>query len=92
MPFIIQCPYEDCGKYMLLEDSVRGTEVKCLICKHTIKLHDPGEDSSPGAVAEHPYAVRTCGQCGANMRIPSEAVGKPVRCPKCEFVTPPDPT
>lgn len=33
MPFIQPCPYADCGKFMLLEDEARGTQVQCLVCK-----------------------------------------------------------
>jgi LSD1 subclass zinc finger protein len=54
MPFIIQCPYPDCGKYMLLEDSDRGATVKCLVCKKPIKLDPTHAGENPGAAAVSP--------------------------------------
>jgi LSD1 subclass zinc finger protein len=54
MPFIIQCPYPDCGKYMLLEDSDRGATVKCLVCKKPIKLDPSSAGENPGAAAVSP--------------------------------------
>lgn len=38
MPFIVHCPHADCRKYMLLEDSTRGTTQDCLLCKRPIKI------------------------------------------------------
>jgi LSD1 subclass zinc finger protein len=51
MPFIIQCPYSECGKFMLLEDSDRGSTVKCLVCKKPIKLDPTNSGEGPAAAS-----------------------------------------
>ncbi len=92
MPFIIQCPYADCAKFMLLEDSDRGSTVKCLCCKRSIKL-DPSkseESSSAPASTSTPAAtrqnVRACPQCNTPLKVPAGAQNQRIRCPKCNYV------
>jgi LSD1 subclass zinc finger protein len=59
MPFIIQCPYPECGKYMLLEDSDRGSTVKCLVCKKPIKLDPTNPGEMPAAAVSPGIASPT---------------------------------
>ncbi|MCA9165743.1 MAG: hypothetical protein KDA62_22300, partial [Planctomycetales bacterium] len=49
MPFKVCCPYPDCGKFMLVEDSDRGGSVNCLICRRSIRLDGADGGASPGA-------------------------------------------
>jgi LSD1 subclass zinc finger protein len=93
MPFIIQCPYADCAKFMLLEDTDRGATVACLVCKRSIKL-DPsqagdkpapsasssqlGPKPSPQPASPQPAAQQPAGAAAA------VAQRQNVRtCPKC---------
>ena len=63
MPFIVQCPHPECRKYMLLEESVRGSRVECLVCRRTIAVEGSGShdevtlaprESTPPAKAPTP--------------------------------------
>lgn len=67
MPFILQCPY--CKKYMILEDSQRGSRVKCLIpgCQQWI-------DQEPSGSGERAKA-------GAATMPPPVPAAAPVRAP-----------
>lgn len=47
MPFIVHCPHRDCRKYMLLEDSTRGTTQDCLLCKRPIKIDTAAASAAP---------------------------------------------
>lgn len=47
MPFVIQCPFPDCRKFMLLEDHARGSEVACLICGHKVKVEPSASGEFP---------------------------------------------
>src|SRR5262245_51963456 len=97
MPFIIQCPYADCGKFMLLEDADRGAAVNCLVCKRSIKLDpshggDPAGAANPAAInagATKPVErqnVRTCTRCNTPLKVPAAAQNQRIRCPKCQNV------
>ncbi len=99
MPFIIQCPYSKCRMYNLLEDSARDTKVECLVCKGTIKVDASGSgerppsstgDSEPGSAPSPPRAhgqnVTNCPQCATPLRVPPNAKGKSIRCPRCQTV------
>jgi len=44
MPFIVQCPYPQCQKYMLFEDEHRGSMRNCLVCKQPIQLDGDAQD------------------------------------------------
>jgi predicted Zn finger-like uncharacterized protein len=97
MPFIIQCPYRKCRKFNLLEDTARGTQVECLVCKGLIKVDASGagerpEASSPGhqPARPTPHAQRqniaNCPRCGTLLRVPPNAAGKNVKCPRCQTI------
>jgi predicted Zn finger-like uncharacterized protein len=98
MPFIAQCPYPSCRKYLLLEDAVRGETMACLLCKQPIQISrsKPGEPPTvsmagpPNAalVSSAPPKRRyACPQCGAALMAPAAgAAGLKVRCGKCGHV------
>ena len=99
MPFIIQCPYSHCKMYNLLEDSSRGTRVECLVCKGTIKVDASGSGERPpsasnaggaGSAPPLPHAhgqnVTNCPQCDTPLRVPPNAKGKSIKCPRCQKV------
>jgi hypothetical protein len=54
MPFKVQCPHADCRKFMLLEDSARGTTVECLVCKKSMTLSPSNPGTAPGAPPQEP--------------------------------------
>lgn len=43
MPFKVHCPYRECRVFMLLEDDVRGTEARCLLCGRPFRVDASGE-------------------------------------------------
>jgi hypothetical protein len=47
MVFDVQCPDQDCRKYMLVEEHDRGKVVQCLICKTPIRVGQKAEDRGP---------------------------------------------
>jgi hypothetical protein len=70
MPFIIQCPHAGCGKYMLVEDSDRGSTIKCLVCKKAIKLDPTHAGETPSATAVEPGRPRRrCGRRRQRLRL-----------------------
>ena len=71
MPFIVQCENAQCRKYNLVEDSLRGRNVECLICKTAFRAEN---------------AVRVCPKCTAKMRVPATVAAQRVQCPKCGTV------
>ena len=101
MPFIAQCPYPNCRKYLLLEDSARGGTVSCLLCKQPIAVSNPAPGQPPSVMvdpcatgeAAAPPILRErthrCPQCGASLHSP--AVGsapQKVKCGQCGHVFP----
>jgi LSD1 subclass zinc finger protein len=73
MPFIIQCPYDGCRKFMLLEDGARGTTVECLLCKHPIKVDASASGSQGVGIAG--------GAGGQAQSKPQNATAPPQRQP-----------
>ncbi|MCL6502757.1 MAG: hypothetical protein K6T86_08735 [Pirellulales bacterium] len=92
MPFIVQCPHQDCRKYMLLEDHARGQTVECLICKHPIKVEGrhPGGNPTPhagSAPSSNTPGVPTqqvvaCPHCSTPLRLPPGNNPR-LRCGRC---------
>ncbi|MCR4414831.1 MAG: zinc-ribbon domain-containing protein [Thermoguttaceae bacterium] len=99
MPFIVQCPYADCRKFMLLEDRVRGSSVKCLVCDRRIDIEPSASDeklrtSGPAPTAGSGEAglpiqaadrhqIAHCPNCASPLRLPPGHRGW-VQCPRCE--------
>jgi hypothetical protein len=97
MPFIVQCPHDDCRRFMLLEDHVRGRTVHCVICERQIVLDPSGSDDRPKppplvkpSASVLPRAERQrilrCPRCEAPLRLPPSHEGKAIRCPACKHV------
>ena len=97
MPFITQCPHPDCDKFMLMEDEMQGTVVRCLICKRPIEF-DPPEGGMPEddivelEAAEEPpidsgpaFHVGKCPKCGTPLRVPRGQEKQAVQCTECDF-------
>lgn len=93
MPFIVQCPHEQCRKYNLLEDDARGKMVECLVCRQQFKVEGPrpagGQpalqtgtklgSSPPGAAVQQ---VVACPHCTAPLRLPP-GDSRAMRCGRC---------
>lgn len=109
MPFIVQCPHPSCKKFLLMEDTARGTRVDCLICKKTIEVEGSvsGDNPAPplaasGGNSKPPPAappkkkppspaagdqkIVKCTKCAAQLRIPPDRLGKPIKCSRCKHV------
>lgn len=99
MPFIAQCPYPNCRKYLLLEDSVRGASVACLLCKQPIAVSNSPPDQPPTVTVEPSRAAeaaappvrfspsRPCPKCGATLYLPAEGPApQRAKCSKCGHV------
>ena len=95
MPFIVQCPHAECRKFMLLEDQVRGTQVRCLVCEREIVLDPSGSDDRPKPpplvkqrASDSPSVKRQkvvrCPACQTPLRLPPTHEGKTIRCPACQ--------
>lgn len=86
MPFIIQCPYQDCLKYMLLEDDMQGQSLACLVCNQEIHLGGP-----PAATQDEEEVVDLQAYERPDPRRPKEQEGGEEsswrfivkKCPKC---------
>ncbi len=103
MPFIIQCPYADCRKFMLLEDRVRGSSVKCLVCDRKVDVESSGSDEKPKppglpqaagngdpglpVQAADRHKVVDCPKCSGPLRLPPGHRGR-VQCPRCHHAFP----
>ena len=98
MPFIAQCPHDDCRKFMLLEDDIQGAVIQCLVCKQAIELdgaeEDPADDDDeivdlqPVGQKQRDtsgFHVRNCPKCGIPLRIPYGQENQAVQCTECEF-------
>lgn len=83
---------------MLLEDSMRGAKVECLICRRMVEVDwsgsgerptPPPEGSGP-AVPPPPITRRqkiaNCPNCSVPLRLPPGHEGRPIRCPQCRHV------
>ncbi len=97
MPFIVQCPYPKCRKFILLEDDTRGTKVQCLLCKGMINVDASGSgeqrESPPqrqGPTQATPSAQRqpiaTCPKCSTLLRVPPASEGQKIKCARCQTV------
>lgn len=98
MPFIAQCPHDDCRKFMLLEDEIQGAVIQCLVCKQPIQL-DGDEDPAAAdddeivdlqAVGAKPqkdsgFHVGACPKCGTPLRVPYGEETQARQCIECEF-------
>lgn len=99
MPFIAQCPYPNCRKFLLLEDAVRGGAVACLLCKQPIAVSDPPAGHPPTVMVEPRAAgeaaappvlrkqTQPCPQCGASLQAPTAgSAPQKVKCGRCGHV------
>lgn len=96
MTFIVRCPDSDCRKFMLLEDDVRGTRAKCLVCQRSLTA-EPDESDDPAGPSRQVKSpakapnqaggiqIVDCPNCGKKLRLSSRG-GKPIRCPACKQV------
>lgn len=71
MPFILQCPREDCRKFMLVEDSDRGKAIECLVCRRMFQATITTPPSSQTARSS-PAAPAGRSQPGPNAVRPSQ--------------------
>lgn len=79
----LQCP--SCRKRLRMPDSIAGKGVRCSGCKSVVRA--PSKSSGPARTASKPAAERIatrCQHCRVTLRLPSRAVDKQVRCPKCQ--------
>lgn len=102
MPFVVQCPHDPCRKYMLLEDSMRGAKVECLVCRRMIAVDPSGSGSKSGERPTPP--VRSTSSTPPPTPAPSTPPPPPVAkppsaqrqsigtCPNCDTLLrlPPD--
>lgn len=91
MPFIIQCPYPKCRKFILLEDDTRGAKVECVLCKGMINVDASGSGNQRERPAQAtPSAQRqpiaTCPKCNTLLRVPPASEGQKIKCGRCETV------
>ena len=97
MAFIVQCPHPNCRKYMLLEDHVRGNQVKCLACGSPIQLDPSGSSdrakppplksgASRTSARAKRQAITNCPSCNTPLRLPPSHQGKSIKCPVCKHV------
>ncbi|HVX09611.1 MAG TPA: hypothetical protein VHC22_00280 [Pirellulales bacterium] len=98
MPFIFQCPYADCRKFMLLEDSTRGSAVDCIVCRRPMQVDassagsaTPATTKSPSwsltvpATSDSSHRIHPCPHCHATLRLSAGKTGD-IKCPKCKHV------
>ncbi len=82
MPFIVQCPHEQCRKYNLLEDDARGKTVECLVCHHHFKVEGPRPPSgNPTPQPGGQPTLQTGTKPGSS--APGAAARQVVACPHC---------
>ena len=91
MPFITQCPHENCGKFMLMEEDTRGKIVECLVCKEAIELEpvivDVPKDQKATPLEDNNsrFRVGKCPKCKRPIKVPPEREGQAVGCLECDF-------
>jgi LSD1 subclass zinc finger protein len=85
MPFILQCPYPHCKKYMILEDDQRGCRVQCLVCEGWIDQERSGSSSAapPPVPAPRP-ASTAAARAAAGSGVPVAERQRIIQCPKCK--------
>lgn len=86
MPFIVQCPQAECRKFMLLEDSTRGTTVECLLCRKPIKVDASasGDKAPPPAAGQRPPPIASQPAPAGAAAAPTATPMKVLQCPHCK--------
>lgn len=90
MPYIAQCPSEDCLKFMLLENHERGLVLNCLCCKKPVWLPPLVDDDEvvcdADIVASRPrFIVKRFPKCQTPLRIDPGNLLQAVQCIECDF-------
>lgn len=92
-PIAIQC---NCGARMRVPAAKAGKRGKCPKCGAVLDI--PAASEPEGPVSAEPVVTDdgrikfACDSCGKSLKVPQEAAGRRVKCPKCSAaVTVPDP-
>lgn len=94
--FAVQCI--GCGARMRVPASKAGKSGKCPKCGGAVQIPAaqppvPDQTQAAGPIATDDGRIKfACDSCGGSLKVPAEAVGRRVKCPKCQAVaTVPDP-
>src|SRR5262245_10166220 len=88
----IQC---NCGARMRVPAAKAGKRGKCPKCGEVVEIPSsppPDEPGSTPVISDDGRIKFACDSCGKSLKVPAEAAGRRVKCPKCQTaVTVPDP-